>query len=131
MQIPDYFIALMKQYGNLVSDQDANNLVTSLSSALYMNLDEASRKQVFEIIPAYLKPKKQLFGRRLHDEEAEFDIARFVRHAMVTSSMTDENELSAALRAYFKTIKILSDREHNQALADSLPASLHRLFVEC
>ena len=131
MQIPDYFLALMKQYGNLMSNQEAKYLVNNLSSSLYMNLDELSRKHIFDSLPAYLKPKKQLFGHRLHDNEAKFDIQRFIRQAMITSGLTDENELAAALRAYFKTIKVLSDRDHTQVIADNLPAGLHSLFAKC
>ncbi len=131
MPKPDYFLALMKQYANLVSDQEAEHLSTAISSSLYMNLDENSRTQIFAALPSYLQPKKQVFGLRHGDAQAQYDTHRFVRHAIIKTGLTDENELASALRAYFKSIKILGSRASNQIIADYLPASLHRLFAEC
>ncbi|MBI2797875.1 hypothetical protein HYX70_01075 [Candidatus Saccharibacteria bacterium] len=131
MQAPDYFLALIKQYANLTNEIEAKNIAVAITNSLYMNLNERSRQQVFAAMPHYLWPKRRLFGHKLSDIQGEFEIDRFVRSAMIQSGLTDENELKNSLKAYFKTLKILSSRDHSQLIADYLPASLARLYSEC
>jgi hypothetical protein len=131
MHIPDYFLVLMKQFSNSANESEAENLTQAISEALYMNLGSDARLKIFEAMPVYLQPKKHLFGRRLTDKGSGFDVIRFARFAIISAGLTDDNELRNGLKAYFKSLKIISSRKQSQQIADNLPASLAKLYAEC
>lgn len=127
--MPDYFLALMKQYGNLRSADEAGRVAQVISDALEASLSETTAKQVFDIMPRYLRPQGQRFYARLFDWQPKYQHTTMLSRVELSLNLTDPVEVNSYLSAYFSSIKTLLDHDDQLRLSSLLPDELARIYL--
>ncbi len=127
--IPDYFIALVKQYGNLVSSEEAELVIKQISKSLQLTLDQDSSKILFGYAPSYLKIERPLFFSHLRAKTIKYNHSTLISRIQKEQSLTDKIEANNRLRAYFMAIKVvLGDKRYN-SMFSVLPSELKALVL--
>ena len=128
--MPDYFLALMKQYGNLRSAEEASRVAQVISDALESTLDDKTAKQLFEIMPRYLRPQGQKFYSRLFDWQPKYQHSTLVSRVELSLNLTDVSEVTTYFSAYFSSVKTLLDQSDQLKLSSLLPNDLARVYLK-
>lgn len=128
--IPDYFLALNKQYGLAINDDQAQNHVRSVIKAWYLTLPKQKQAKLVANLPKYLAPKQKLFFHRTEDsskiEQAEVMFSRLAAELQ----KTDIAEVRTVITGVFKSLKIVSDHQQKFELSNLLDQKLLAIFVE-
>lgn len=128
--IPDYFLALVKQYGNLVSNDEAVRVTKAITAALDGTLEPARSRYLFTILPSYLKPSQQKFFVRLTTWQNGYKHATIIEHLSLRLQLTDRIEAVNILNAYFKAVKTVIEPGDKIKLARVLPAELNQIYIK-
>lgn len=128
--MPDYFLALMKQYGNLRSADEASRVTQVISDALESSLDDKTSKRLFEVMPRYLQPQGQKFYSRLFDWQPKYRHATLMSRVEMSLNLTDPAEVNSYLIAYFSSVKTLLDQDDQLKLSSILPPDLARVYLK-
>lgn len=126
--MPEYFIALVKQFGNLYSTQEAENVVKDLASSLLLNLNEDQSKLFLAYTPQYLHLKPNIFKETIRKSKREYQHAAFMERIKIIEGLTDTEEVSNRLKAFFKAIKIVSDKKQYSNLYSVMPQDIKQII---
>lgn len=128
--IPDYFIALMKQHGGMLNDEQARRATLAVSGVLEGSLSKPQESRFFGMVPGYLRPHKQLFFARIGASSRSKQHAQPVTKQLMTRlQLTSPEEAEAVLRAYFRAIRTISDPVTAIKLTRVLPRDLEHLYA--
>ena len=129
LDMPDYFLALNKQYGLAISDQQAQHHVRAVIKAWYLTLPTNKQLNLESSLPSYLVPKKQLFYHRLVNSEGINQSSVMIARLLIELQKTDEIEVVNVLSGVFKSLKIILDHHEKFELSKLLDKRLQALFV--
>ena len=127
--MPDYFLALNKQYGLAINDQQAETHAQAVIKAWYLTLPVEKRELLLSNIPEYLRPKQQLFFNRIKE------VGRIDQHSVMFERLTmelqktDTAEVSAVIGGLVKSLKIVLDHHQKFELSRLLDKKLLEIFV--
>ena len=127
--IPDYFIALMKQHGGMLNDEQARRAVLAVSEVLETSLGSTRMKRFFGMVPSYLRPRKQLFFARIGTGSKSQQNKPATRQLMARLQLTSSEEAEMVLKAYFRAIRTVIDPTTAISLTRVLPRDLERLYA--
>lgn len=128
--MPDYFLALNKQYGLAINDQQAEAHASAVAKAWYLTLPMQKRNIFMLNIPEYLRPKQQMFFN--HAKETNSIDQSKVVFARLTQELqkTDDTEVAMILGGFFKSLKVVLDHRQKFELSRLLDKKLLAIFVE-
>ncbi len=122
--IPDYFVALVKQYANLVSNQEAELVIKQISKSLQLTLDQDSSKILFGYAPNYLNIQKPIFFSHLKSKTTKYSHRTLISRIQTEQSLTDKIEANNRLKAYFLAIKVVVGEKRFYSIYAILPSEL-------
>ena len=128
--IPDYFIALMKQKAGLLNDQQTARVVRAISQALNTSLTPAQANKFFAATPAYLRPSKQSFFTSIGNWQKPVSNKSVFEQLLARLQLTDPHEAEVLLGAYFGAIRTIVAREVDLKISLVLPKDLGRFYVQ-
>lgn len=128
--IPEYFVALVKQYANLRSNQEAEQLVQTITILFDANIDPKRSVYLFSLLPSYLRPRSQKFFARLVDWQPRYKHARTLDRLQACLQLTDRVEVAMRLKAYFKAIKVVVEPSDRLKIARALPEELNQIYIK-
>ncbi len=128
--IPDYFLALVKQHANLLSNSDAERATRAVTSALDATIEAKRSERLFAILPGYLQPSRQKFFVRLGGLQPRYRHATIVERLKISLQLTDNTEVTNLLKAYFRAVKTVADPHSKIKLARVLPPELNQLYIK-
>ena len=129
--MPDYFIALVSQYSGALNQEQAERYARSIVNAWYFSSDEASRKKLLNLLPEYLRPKKNLFFNsvRYKSKISQDDI--FFTRLMIDLSKTDQDEVAHIIKGVMKSLKVVSSQSSRFAYHGLFTSKkLQQMFLE-
>lgn len=130
--IPDYFLALNKQYGLAINDQQASYHATAVVWSWYFTLPNEKQVQLSKYLPSYLLPKKQIFFHRHHRDSGSYDVDQY---SVITSRLvielqkTDQAEIIMVISGVFKALKVILDHHQKFEISKLLDKKLLEIFV--
>jgi uncharacterized protein (DUF2267 family) len=127
--IPDYFIALMKQHGGMLNDEQARRATLAVSEVLDATLVSTQEKCFFSMVPSYLRPRKQLFFARIGSGSRDRQSKPATKQLMVRLQLTSPEEAETVLRAYFRAIRTVVAPNTAISLTRVLPRDLEHLYA--
>lgn len=127
--LPDYFIALMKQYAGLLNDGQARRAAMAVSEVLEASLTPAQESQFFAMVPSYLRPHKQTFFARIGAGSKTKKRSAVSRQLSDRLQLTSHEEAEVVFRAYFRAIRTVIDPTTAITLTRILPPDLVRLYA--
>lgn len=122
--IPDYFVALVKQYANLVSSQEAELVTRQISKSLQLTLDQDSSKILFGYAPSYLNIERPIFFSHLRAKTVKYNHSTLISRIQKEQSLTDILEANNRLKAYFLAIKVVMGDKRYSSMLSVLPSEL-------
>lgn len=128
-QLPDYFIALMKQHGGMLNDEQARRAIMAVSEVLESSLTPAQEGQFFAMVPGYLRPHKQTFFARIGAGSKTRKRSSIDRQLSDRLQLTSREEAEMVLKAYFRAIRTVIDPTTAITLTRILPPELVRLYA--
>ncbi len=128
--LPDYFIALMKQHAGLLNDGQARRATLAVSEVLETSLTPTQQRQFFAMVPNYLRPHKQTFFARIGaGKKAQKRTLAVSRQLSARLQLTSREEAEVILKAYFRAIRTVVDPTTAITLTRILPPELVRLYA--
>lgn len=128
--LPDYFIALMKQYAGLLNDDQARRATMAVSEVLEGSLAPTQESQFFAMVPSYLRPRKQTFFARIGtNSKGKKRSASASRQLRDRLQLTSREETEVVFTAYFRAIRTVIDPTTAITLTRILPPELVRLYA--
>ena len=128
--IPEYFVALVKQYANLSSNEQAYRAIENITDTLQKCLDYNSRKLFFYFAPDYLGVKNKLFLISLESKNKKYDHTILIDRLKTQQNMTDSTEVDNLLKAYLKSVCIVIGPQKTSNIKSILPVELSKLNYE-
>lgn len=122
--IPEYFLALIKQFANLSSNQQAERAVINISESLDKCLDYYSRRLFFDLVPNYLDNNHTTFLSNLKTKNTYYDHSILVDRIKLKQNLTDDVEVKNLLKAYIETINIIVGPSSAAKIKNALPTQL-------
>ena len=126
-EIPEYFVALVKQYANLSSNEQACRAIENVSDTLQKCLDYNSRKLFFHFAPDYLEVKSKLFLISPESKNKKYDHTILIGRLKKQQNMTDSTEVNNLLKAYLKAVCIVIGPQKTSDIKSILPVELSKL----
>lgn len=126
-EIPEYFVALVKQYANLSSNEQASRAIENVSDTLQKCLDYNSRKLFFYFAPTYLEVKNKLFLISPESKNKKYDHTILIGRLKKQQNMTDNTEANNLLKAYLKAVFIVIGPQKTSNIKSILPVELSKL----
>ncbi len=123
-QIPEYFLALIKQFANLSSNQQAERAVINISESLDKCLDYGSRKLFFDLVPKYLYNNHTTFLSNLRTRNTLYDHSILIDRIKLKQNLTDDTEVRSLLKAYIETINIVVGQSSANKIKNVIPSEL-------
>lgn len=130
--MPDYFLALNKQYGLATNDSQAQMHAKSVVQAWYLTLPTSKQKQLTSVLPEYLVPKQRLLFHRASANynstinQSEVMIARIFTELQ----KTDEAEVLTVIKGLFKSLKVVLDHQQKFELSKLLDKRMLAIFIK-
>ncbi len=122
--MPEYFIALVKQFGNLTSSEEAERVAKDISSCLYMTLTDDQNKLFLAYTPQYLHIKPNIFRETIKRTKREYRHRAFLDRLSMLEGLTDENEVNNRVKAYFEAVAVVTGERQYQNLLSILPKNI-------
>lgn len=122
--VPEYFVALVKQYANLANNQQSLRAVTNISDSLYRCLDDKSRRWFFYIAPDYLNVRGKMFLTSLKSKNRTYQHNILMDRLRLQQNLTDDTEVENLLSAYLKAVAIVVGPNNTKKLQSILPAEI-------
>ncbi|MDQ5943479.1 MAG: hypothetical protein QG675_247 [Patescibacteria group bacterium] len=123
-QVPEYFVALVKQYANLANNQQSLRAVTNISDSLHRCLDDKSRRWFFYIAPDYLSVRGKMFLTSLKSKNRTYQHSILMDRLRLQQNLTDDTEVENLLSAYLKAVAIVVGPKNTKKLQSALPAEI-------
>lgn len=125
----EYFLILLKQYGNLRSEAEAKRVAQAVTDALDVYLPKAKSRQFFNNFPRGVRPSQlhfydKLFG--LHTAMREHD---FMKRISLQLALTDSSEINHLVDAYFRVVKDLVSDVQAKRISQALPPVLLKYYL--
>lgn len=127
--LPDYFIALMKQYAGLLNDGQARRATMAVSEVLEGSLTPTQESQFFALVPSYLRPHKQTFFSRIGAGSKTKKRSSVSQQLSGRLQLTSQEEADVVFKAYFRAIRTVIDPTSAITLTRILPPELVRLYA--
>jgi hypothetical protein len=128
--MPDYFIALVSQYCGAMNEEQAKRYAKSVVDAWYFTLPKDKQDLLINLLPEYLKPKKQvfLFSRK---QNVQIDQSKvFISRVMLDLSKSSTDEAEYITSGIMKSIKVISSPEKKFALSKLFDDKLLELYIK-
>lgn len=129
MTIPDYFLALNKQYGLALNDAQATVHAKAVTEAWYLSLSYDKQARLASLLPQYLEPTKTLFFNRMKPAVRVNQYELVVDRLSLQLQKTDKLETEKIIRGYFKALKVILSNEQKFRLHSLLDIRLQSLFA--
>ncbi len=127
--IPDYFLALVKQGANYVSNDEAERAIRAVTSMLDTTIEPARAKRLFSFLPSYLQPSKNKFFVKLTNWQPRYRHQTALERLKLNLQLTDHTEVENLLQAYFKAVKVVLEPRQRVSLARILPPELNHIYL--
>lgn len=127
--IPDYFLALNKQYGLALNDYQAEIHAKAVTEAWYLSIDDKKQATLSVELPDYLLPRKSLFLSRLRTEINSNQSEVVIDRLKVQLQKTDQREVEKIISGYFRSLKVVLSNEQKFSLSELLTGRLKDLFI--
>lgn len=106
-EIPEYFVALVKQYANLSNNEQSKRAIEGVSDTLQKCLDYNSKKLFFYLAPSYLDTHNKLFLISLESKNKKYNHDILIGRLKTQQNLTDTVEVNNLLSAYIKAVEIV------------------------
>lgn len=123
-QIPEYFVALVKQFANLASNQQSQRAIVNISESLDKCLDYDSRKLFFYMAPSYLVSNNKPFLSSLRNKNTRYNHSILVDRLKIKQNLTDTSEVESLLGAYITAVTIVVGKNKAASILKILPNEL-------
>jgi hypothetical protein len=127
--MPDYFTALICQYSGAVNSAQAENYARSFVDAWYFTLPRDKQAKLLNLLPDYLKPKKQTFGFKRQSDFKGTQSEIFISRMTIDLARTGNDESKYIVKGLMKSLKIISSPEQKFAYSRLLDSKLYDLYV--
>lgn len=123
--MPEHFLALIKQSANLASNVEAGRSAAAVISSLQATLDSSIFSQISNALPSYLQPKpqRQFFLHRQATAK-QFNTELYLDRLAQQLNLTDVAEAKNRLRAVLFALQIVQPDTRAKLVA-SLPTDLN------
>lgn len=122
--IPEYFVALVKQFANLASNGQSQRAIINISESLDKCLDYDSRKLFFYMAPGYLAINNKIFLSSLRHKKTNYNHAILVDRLKIKQNLTDTSEVESLLNAYITAVTIVVGKHKAANILKILPREL-------
>jgi len=129
-ELPDYFIALVKQKTGLTNNQQTSRAIIEISKTIETSLTPQAANRFFSVTPAYLRVPKQTFFAKVGNWQKPVSAKEPTAQLMSRLQLTDQEEAKVLLRAYFAAIQTITDKETQLKASLSLHGELAKLYIE-
>ncbi len=129
-QIPEYFIALVKQYANLANNDQSKRAIFNISSSLHRCLDDKSRKWFFYIAPDYLDVHSRMFLTNLKIKNGTYQHSILMDRLRIQQNLTDYTEAENLFSAYMKAVAIVVGPKKTKKLRLILPTEITKTMTQ-
>ncbi len=128
--IPDYYVALIKQKANLMNDQQAVRVSQAISQVISTSTTPAQSNAFFALAPTYLRPHRQSFFASVGNWQRPVSAKPAIEQLSARLQLTDAEEAKVLLRAYFGAIRTLVARDIDSKISLGLPKELAALYLQ-
>lgn len=128
--IPDYYIALIKQKANLMNDQQAVRVSQAISQVISTSTTPAQSNVFFALAPTYLRPRRQSFFASVGNWQRPISTKTAIEQLSARLQLTDTEEAKVLLGAYFGAIRTLVARDVDSKISLGLPKELAALYLQ-
>ena len=122
--MPEYFVSLVKQYGNLLSTKQAKEVILEISEGLELTLPNDTAKILFGYAPDYIIRNKPRFLLSRRQNNHNYNHTTLLSRLKIEQSLTDNTEVENRLKAYFAAIKIVVGNKKYAGIYSVLPGEL-------
>lgn len=128
VEVPEHFLALIKQSANLASTNEAQRSAAAFVSSLSATLDAKIFDQINSNLPEYLriKPRQRFFLHR-KQENKQFNQQIFLQRIVDTLNLTDEAEARNHVSGVMYALGVIQPNT-KQKLSSSLPTDLNKFW---
>ena len=127
--MPDYFTGLISQYSGALNADQSARYSKAVIEAWYFTLSFDDQKQLINLLPDYLKPKKKVFfikkNQNVSPNQGEIFVFRLVQD--LSRSSNEEAEFIA--RGVFRSLKVISSTEQNFAYSRLFTKKFSEFFI--
>lgn len=128
--IPDYFIALVKQHAGIINNDQAIRVIHAASKAVDASLEPPHAQKFFSLAPSYLRPAKHTFFAKIGDWSKPVSSKTAVEQVASRLQLTDAVEARMLVRAYFGAVQTVVDQKTQFDISMTLSPELSSLFFE-
>lgn len=128
--MPDYFLALNKQYGIALNDAQAELQAKAVVQSWYLSLPALKQQKLCSNLPEYLLPNRKLFFNQRLDFSKETQSDLVFTRLNYQLQKTDPKEIETILKGVFKSLKIILNHQQKFELSRLLDNKLLAIFVD-
>ena len=128
--MPDYFLALNKQYGIALNDAQAELQANAVVQSWYLSLPALKQQKLCSNLPEYLLPSRKLFFNQRLDFSKETQSDLVFTRLNYQLQKTDPKEIETILKGVFKSLKIILNHQQKFELSRLLDKKLLAIFVD-
>lgn len=128
--MPDYFLALNKQYGIALNESQAELQTRAVVQSWYLSLPALKQQKLCSNLPEYLLPNRKLFFNQRLDFSNRSQSELIFTRLNYQLQKTDPKEIEAILRGFFKSLKIILDPQQKFELSRLLDKKLLKIFID-
>ena len=122
--LPEYFVALVKQFANLSSYEQSQRAIHNVSHSLNSCLNYDSRVLFFKSVPNYLTVNNKMFFSQLKSKNDKYNHSILVDRLKIAQNLTDEAEVNNILKAYLDAVLVVVGDKNTNRVIGVLPDEL-------